>query len=213
TRFPYTPLFRSRHHRRRGLADRAALPADADVPDHVAVHLHVHDDLVAAERVEPLDPGGRGRGQLTAVPGRAVVVEDDLAIEVFEAWHACRILPGGGAVSGRAGRVDGQKAKKSAAASMASASASTSASSLYTYSEARAVAEAPSTFMRGFAQWWPARTHTPCWSNTCVRSWGWRSRYSKDRTPPRSAGSAGPWMRRSSPKRPVSVRRAYAVSA
>ena len=25
----------------------------------------------------------------------------------------------------------------------------------------------------GLAQWWPARMHTPRWSSTCDRSWGW----------------------------------------
>ena len=55
-----------------------------------SVDVDVDHDLVAAERVEPLGPGGRGRFQLAAVPGAAVVVEDDLAVEVFESGHVAR---------------------------------------------------------------------------------------------------------------------------
>ena len=66
-----------------GLPDRL-LP----VLDRAAVvDVEEHHDLVAAQRVEPLGPGGRRRGQLTPVPGVAVVVEDDLAVEVFQAGH------------------------------------------------------------------------------------------------------------------------------
>ena len=111
-------LHRRRHHRGRRLADRAALAADADVGDHAVVDVEVDDDLVAAERVEALDPRGRRRLELAPVPRGAVVVEDDLSVEVFEAGHA------GGDPTG------GQRAKKSAAAARASASASTSCSSL-----------------------------------------------------------------------------------
>ena len=50
-------------------------------------HVEVDHDLVAAQRVEPLDPVGRGRLELAAVPGVAVVVEDDLSVQVFEAGH------------------------------------------------------------------------------------------------------------------------------
>ena len=81
-------LHRGRHHRRRRLADRAALAADADVGDDaVVVDVEVDDDLVAAQRVEALDPVGRRRVELAPVPRVAVVVEDDLAVEVFEAGH------------------------------------------------------------------------------------------------------------------------------
>src|SRR5206468_10761761 len=38
-------------------------------------------------RVEALDALGGRRGKLAAVPRVAVVVEDDLPVEVFEAWH------------------------------------------------------------------------------------------------------------------------------
>ena len=78
---------RRAHHRRRRLADRAALPADADVGHGVAVDVDVEDDLVAAQRVEPLELAGRGHRQLTAVPGGAVVVENDLPVQVLEASH------------------------------------------------------------------------------------------------------------------------------
>ena len=54
-----------------------------DVQDG-AVDVEGDDDLVAAQRVEPLGPHRRGRRQLSPVPGVAVVVEDDLAVEVFE---------------------------------------------------------------------------------------------------------------------------------
>src|SRR5439155_27280303 len=74
-----------RHHRCRRLADRAALAGDADVADGAVVaDLEVDDDLVAAEGVEALDPSGGRHRQLTSVPGAAVVVEDDLSVEVFE---------------------------------------------------------------------------------------------------------------------------------
>jgi hypothetical protein len=43
--------------------------------------------LVAAEGVEALDLVGRGRGELATVARRAVVVEDDLAVEVIEVRH------------------------------------------------------------------------------------------------------------------------------
>jgi hypothetical protein len=103
---------RGGHHRRRGLADRAALAVDLDVGDPaLVVQVDVEDDLVAAERVESLDPPGRRGGQLAPVPRVAVVVEDDLPVEVFEAGH-------------------GQNLNRSAAATSASDRASTSASSL-----------------------------------------------------------------------------------
>ena len=76
-----------RHQRRRGLADRAALPGDADVGHRAVLDLEVDDDLVAAQRVEPLGPVRRRDGQLAPVAGAAVVVEDDLAVEVFETGH------------------------------------------------------------------------------------------------------------------------------
>src|SRR5690606_12760457 len=110
-------LHRGGHHRRRGLADRAALAPDPDVLHPVVLDVEVEDDLVAAERVEALDPHGRRRRELATVPRVAVVVEDDLAVEVFEAGHA------------KGDPIDVQVLKNSAAAAMASDSASTSDSS------------------------------------------------------------------------------------
>ena len=43
--------------------------------------------LVAAQRVEALQLPGGGDRQLTAVPGGAVVVENDLPVQVLEAGH------------------------------------------------------------------------------------------------------------------------------
>ena len=95
--------------------------------------LEVDDDLVAAEGVEALDSAGGRHRQLTSVPGAAVVVEDDLSVEVFESGH---------------GQVNSRSASSSA-----SLRASTSASSLYTYTDARAVAPTPRRRISGLAQW------------------------------------------------------------
>ncbi len=76
------------HHRRRGLADGTTLPADLEVGhDALVVDVQVEHDLVAAQRVEAFDAMGGGNLQLAAVAGAAVVVEDDLAVEVFEVGH------------------------------------------------------------------------------------------------------------------------------
>src|SRR5262249_60500343 len=45
------------------------------------------DGRVAAQRIEALGLRRRRDRELAAVPGGAVVVEDDLSIEVFEAGH------------------------------------------------------------------------------------------------------------------------------
>ena len=84
-----------------------------DVP--VVVDVEVDHDLVTAQGVEALDPmGGRGL-QFAPVPGAAVVVEDDLAVEIFEVWH------------GDSGRY---RAKNSTVWAMASPNRSTSSVSL-----------------------------------------------------------------------------------
>src|SRR5438067_2006190 len=108
-------LDRRGHHRRRRLTDGAALAGDLDVGDDAAVaDVEVDHDLVAAEGVEAFHPAGGGRGQLAAVAGVAVVIEDDLSVEVFEARH----------------RSVDQMEKSRSASSSASLRASTSASSL-----------------------------------------------------------------------------------
>jgi hypothetical protein len=80
-------LHRGGHHRRGRLADRAALAVDAQVGDPAVLDVEEDDDLVAAQRVEALDAVRGWHRQLTAVPRVAVVVEDDLPVEVFEPWH------------------------------------------------------------------------------------------------------------------------------
>ena len=60
-------------------------PRDLEVGQRAVLDHDGDHDLVAAQRVEALDPVGGGRVQLAPVPGRAVVVEDDLAVQVFEA--------------------------------------------------------------------------------------------------------------------------------
>ena len=58
-----------------------------DMNSSAFISVDVDDDLVAAQRVEALDPGRGRRLQLAPVPGGPVVVEDDLPVEVFEARH------------------------------------------------------------------------------------------------------------------------------
>ena len=48
--------------------------------------VHEHRDLVAAQRIVSLGLV-RGRREFATVAGRAIVVEDDLAVQVFEARH------------------------------------------------------------------------------------------------------------------------------
>src|SRR6478752_8513645 len=74
-------------HRRRGLADRAATPLEADALDHI-VRPESHRDghLVAAERILALRDG-IVRLEQAVIPRRLVVVEDDLAIELLELAH------------------------------------------------------------------------------------------------------------------------------
>ena len=76
-----------------------------------ALDEEVQRDLVAAQRVVAARLDRRGRLELTTIPRRAVVVENDLAVEVFEAGH--------------------QNPKISVALSSASARASTSSVPLY----------------------------------------------------------------------------------
>src|SRR3546814_7474266 len=71
-----------------------------------------------------LDAVRRRRRQLATVPRRAVVVEDDLSVKVFESGHVLAILPLGALA------LSGQGVKNAEVASRASARASTSDSSL-----------------------------------------------------------------------------------
>src|SRR4030095_15665466 len=109
--------------------DRAALAPDLEIADPAIVSdVEVQDDLVSAQRVEPLDAVGRVDRQPAAGPPAAVVVEDDLPVEVFEVGH-------GGSRSLQISVADlgsgSQRAKKSAALSRPSANASMSDSVLY----------------------------------------------------------------------------------
>ena len=56
----------------------ASVPSSTSEADH---------HLVTAQGVEALDPVGRRRLELAPVPGRAVVVEDDLPVQIFEVGH------------------------------------------------------------------------------------------------------------------------------
>ena len=105
-----------------------------------------------------LKPSTRWAGrrlELAPIAGRAVVVEDDLAVELFEVGHQPNNLP---------------------ASTNPSISTSMSSSDENRDSEARAVAVTPSLRMSGLAQWWPGRTHTPNWSSTWARSCACTSR-------------------------------------
>src|SRR5690606_20172352 len=80
---PGLPLDGLAHHGRRRLADRAALSFDGDLRHFPILEAEVDVDLVTAQRVHPLC--GRLRVvETTPVPGVPVMVEDDLAVELFE---------------------------------------------------------------------------------------------------------------------------------
>ncbi len=117
-------LDRCTHHRGRGLADRAALARNLDVAHGFGsgIDVEVEHDLVTAQGIETFDLVRGGRFELAAVSGRAVVVEDDLPVEVFEAGH--RVDP--------TSLLARQISKNFCALASASISRSTSASSLYT---------------------------------------------------------------------------------
>ena len=65
------------------MGDGAAGAIEGDFGDAIAVHAQVHAALVAARRVVAVGDAV-GRGQLPAVARTAVVVEDDLLIELGE---------------------------------------------------------------------------------------------------------------------------------
>src|SRR5262249_25271385 len=111
----------STHHRGRRLADRTALTPDLHVVDPAVVDLEIEHDLVPAERVEALGLVRRRDRELATVARRAVVVEDDLSVEVFQAGHG----------TGSSGlEPEAQRAKNFSARATASTSMSASCSSL-----------------------------------------------------------------------------------
>src|ERR1700682_2458569 len=122
-------------HRRRGLADRTALPVIGNVGDPLTVvaQSHPEPDLVAARRVH-LKGLGTVRLPQPAVMRALVVIEDHFLIELLQPH--CQPLP-----------------KNSTACRTPATSRSTSSSVLYTANDARAVAAMPNRRCSGHAQW------------------------------------------------------------
>jgi hypothetical protein len=54
-----------------------------DVIDTIVDKDQLDRDLVAAERIDPIG-GGVGHGQGLAIAGVPIVIEDDLAVKIFE---------------------------------------------------------------------------------------------------------------------------------
>jgi hypothetical protein len=106
----------------------------------------------------------------------AVVVEDDLLVEVLEA-HGGGFLGGRRVVNVRRSvRLPGGRRR----------AAGCRRSSLYRYRLARTVALTPRQRISGLAQWWPTRTQTPCWSSIAPMSCGWMPfERERDRSGPR----------------------------
>ena len=74
------------HERRAGLRDGATGAVEGDLADAVAVEPEVDGALVAAGGIVAVGHAVGGR-QLAAIPGAAVVVEDDLLVKVGEIRH------------------------------------------------------------------------------------------------------------------------------
>src|SRR4051812_43689819 len=158
-------------HRRRRLADRAAVAVEADVLDRaVAGDAEHHAQLIAAQRVRVLELEVR-RLHHAPVVRALVVVEDLLAIEIIH-----------------------QSAKTSLTRSSPASSRSTSSRVLCTANDARLVAPTPKRFMSGCAQWWPARMQTPCAPRISATSCGCTPSTVNETSAPRSAASSGPWI-------------------
>src|SRR5690606_11251094 len=66
--------------------DRTAAALESDVADSAVLELHVQGHLVAAERVDALDNAIR-MIEPAEIPRRAVVVEDDLAVQLLQLVH------------------------------------------------------------------------------------------------------------------------------
>ena len=80
------PVEMPREHRGRRLADRAALALETNVADATrVVEAKRQDDLIAAERIEPLGLQIRV-GEEPLVAGPPVVIQDDILVEVIEAF-------------------------------------------------------------------------------------------------------------------------------
>ena len=75
-------LDRLAHHARRTLRDAATLATHLYVLDHVVLDLQIDIDLVATQRVVPNCVSSRW-WQLAAVARCAVMIEDDLAVQIF----------------------------------------------------------------------------------------------------------------------------------
>src|SRR3972149_3736179 len=78
-------LHRPRHHRARRLADRAATAPAGDIADHAVFEVNLDLDLIAAKGVIALRPGV-GVSQGLTMPGAAVVIEDQLSVELIQLW-------------------------------------------------------------------------------------------------------------------------------
>jgi hypothetical protein len=62
------------------------MTAEANIADRAIGNVEKNLDLIAAQWIGPF--GARGRGwQLALVAWRAIVVENDLAVEIFEVAH------------------------------------------------------------------------------------------------------------------------------
>jgi hypothetical protein len=75
------------HERRRGDGDGTARAFETHVLDLVAIELEVQRHLVATERVHAFDHAV-GVLELAEIAGAAVMVEDDLAVELHQLVHA-----------------------------------------------------------------------------------------------------------------------------
>src|SRR5690606_345548 len=85
------PLHGLGHERGGGDGDGAAVAVEADVAHALAVQLEVQRQAIPAQRVEPLEPQV-GALENAEVPGAAVVIDDDLLVEVLGVHHRANTL-------------------------------------------------------------------------------------------------------------------------
>ena len=140
------------------------------------VELQVDDDLVAAQRVEALGPCGGRHLQLPAVPRAAVVVEDDLSVEVFEVRHAVSAVCAAVRVSDGVVVGAGFRRRRSRPRLEGIGEGVDVVGVVVHVPRCPGGGTDSKHRMSGLAQWWPGRTHTPCWLSTWDRSWGWMPR-------------------------------------